>query len=116
MGSDRLRADLYDTRLQVLIEAKGATTRLCIRLAVGQLVDYRRYLSPRPRLAMLLPVAPPEDLAAIPHEVGIGLIWAVGDDFEGSIGGELINRDPPSSEEAIDSQSRRWGTRASASF
>lgn len=92
VGDDRLRTDLYDTRQNLLIEAKAAATREHLRQAVGQLVDYRRYLSPRPRLAILLPARPSADLAALPAEVDIGLIWAAGDGFEDSSGGEFVQR------------------------
>jgi hypothetical protein len=91
-GADVLRTDLYDTRLNLLIEAKAAPTRDLLRQAIGQLIDYRRYLSPRPRLAILLPERPSADLAALPGAVDIGLIWAVADGFEDSVGGQFVHR------------------------
>ena len=93
VAGETLRTDLYDTRLHLLIEAKAAATRNLLRQAVGQLVDYRRYLSPPPRLAVLLPEEPTPDLAALPPEVDIGIIWVVRDRFEDSAGGEFIERD-----------------------
>ncbi len=93
VGTDLLRTDLYDTRLNLLIEAKAAPRRDLLRQAIGQLVDYRRYLSPRPSLAILLPEKPAPDLAALPAEVEIETIWATGDSFEDSAGGELIRRE-----------------------
>jgi hypothetical protein len=92
VGGDTLRTDLYDTRLHLLIEAKGAVTRHLLRQAVGQLIDYGRYLTPLPRLAILLPSEPNHDLAALPAEVGIGIIWASREMFEDSAGGELTAR------------------------
>jgi len=92
VGREHLRVDLYDTELDLLIEAKGAATRNCMRQAVGQLVDYRRYLSPRPRLAILLPVRPSDDLFELPNDVGIAIIWAAGHGFSDSLGGELTTR------------------------
>ncbi len=70
-----LRVDLYDSQLDLLIEAKADTSRNHLRQAVGQLIDYRRYLSPRPSLAILLPGRPNDDLMQLPHQAGIGLIW-----------------------------------------
>lgn len=92
VGGDTLRTDLYDTRLHLLIEAKGAVSRYLLRQAVGQLIDYGRYLAPLPRLAVLLPSEPNRDLAALPAEVGIGIIWASRDGFEDSAAGELTAR------------------------
>lgn len=70
-----LRVDLYDSQLDLLIEAKGDTSRNHLRQAVGQLIDYGRYLSPRPSLAILLPRRPNDDLMQLPREAGIELIW-----------------------------------------
>lgn len=92
VGSHNLRVDLYDTQLDLLIEAKGRVTRDLIREAVGQLIDYRRYLSPRPRLAILIPTEMDADLAGLLQEAGIHGIWATGDGFVDSCGGELVAR------------------------
>ena len=92
VGRENLRADLYDSRLDLLIEAKSKVTRDLIREAVGQLIDYRRYLTPRPRLAILLPDEPAADLAGLPTEAGVAAIWASADGFFDSCGGELVAR------------------------
>ncbi len=90
-----LRADLYDTQLGLLIEAKGAVRREHIRLAVGQLIDYRRYLDPAPGLAVLLPQKPPGDLLGLPLSVGIDVIWADEHDrFVGTAGGTDRSGEP----------------------
>jgi hypothetical protein len=70
-----LRVDLFDPERNLLIEAKAAASRKHLRQAVGQLIDYQRYLSPRPVLAILVPLAPSQDLVRLPQEVGIDLIW-----------------------------------------
>ncbi len=70
-----LRVDIYDLHLNLLIEAKAASSRNHLRQAVGQLIDYQRYLSPRPWLAILVPQKPSRDLLGLPHEVGVELIW-----------------------------------------
>lgn len=87
-----LRVDLYDTRLNVLIEAKGTLSRRAIREAIGQLLDYRRYLWPRPAIAMLLPDALQGDLPGLPLEAGVSVIWQAGSSFRDSEGGHLIAR------------------------
>jgi hypothetical protein len=86
-----LRADLFDTHLDVLIEAKADVSRESIRYAIGQLLDYRRYMEPRPELALLLPMQLSADLAALPVEVGAAVIWSVDEGFTDSVGGRLTS-------------------------
>jgi hypothetical protein len=45
----------------LIIEAKGTVTREAIRMAVGQLLDYSRFVD-QPKLAVLLPEVPRQDL------------------------------------------------------
>lgn len=87
-----LRADLLDTKLHLLIEAKGATTREHVRYALGQLLDYRRYVTPRPRLALLVPNPLSADLGELQEEIGIGTIWPAGEGFTDSDEGRLSQR------------------------
>lgn len=71
-----LRADLYDPKRDLLIEAKASNSREHIRYAVGQLFDYRRRIDPRPRhLAILVPSKPAPDMLDLLAELGIGAIW-----------------------------------------
>jgi len=44
-----LRTDLYDPTRDLLIEAKAHSSREYIRYAIGQPLDYRRRIDPRPR-------------------------------------------------------------------
>jgi hypothetical protein len=76
-----LRADLYDTQIGVLIEAKAEANRENVRYAIGQLIDYRRYIDTRPAIAILVPAGLDGDLAAMPAEVGAGVIWPVDGGF-----------------------------------
>jgi hypothetical protein len=69
-----LFTDLYDATDNTLIEAKGTVDRGSIRMAVGQLVDYRRFLS-SPILAILVPEQPRTDLLSLAHSQGIRFIW-----------------------------------------
>jgi len=57
-----LFTDLFDVTANVLYEAKGVATREAVRMAVGQLLDYRRHLPTGPALAVLLPTSPTADL------------------------------------------------------
>lgn len=67
----------YDGTRDLLIEAKSSTDRGVIRLAVGQLLDYRRNV-PRPAatdLAVLLPMRPDDAMAEFLSSLGIKLVW-----------------------------------------
>ncbi|MFB7179036.1 hypothetical protein ACFCYI_15180 [Streptomyces sp. NPDC056257] len=70
--------DLYDIADNVLYEAKGQSTRPNIRMAVGQLLDYRRHLKDEVpdglRLAVLLPSEPTPDARAFLEAEGIALV------------------------------------------
>jgi hypothetical protein len=67
-----LYSDLYDPGARLVIEAKGTVTREAIRMALGQLLDYRRFVD-QSRLAILLPEAPRKDLRDLLalHQVSI---------------------------------------------
>ncbi|WP_327108509.1 restriction endonuclease [Nonomuraea glycinis] len=75
-----LYTDIYDATRQELIEAKGTTTREAMRMAIGQLMDYRRYLSPCD-LSILVPDQPRTDLIDLCRSLGIDVIWPHGDDW-----------------------------------
>jgi hypothetical protein len=71
VGSATLYSDLADVTDNVLYEAKGSAERMSIRLALGQVLDYGRYVEGS-RLAILLPEAPAADLVELleAHDVG----------------------------------------------
>ena len=50
--------DLYEPQANRIIEAKATSTREAVRMAVGQLFEYRMRSGRDPRLAVLLPDAP----------------------------------------------------------
>jgi hypothetical protein len=77
-----LYTDLHDRTDNVLVEAKGSVTREAIRMAVGQLLDYRRYLHPRPSLAVLVPDQPRSDLVDYCAAETIATVWRSNDSFE----------------------------------
>jgi hypothetical protein len=78
-----LFADLIDRTTNTLYEAKGTVERGALRMAVGQLLDYGRLLKPTPRLSVLVPSMPREDLRKYLSGAGVGLVWRDGRRFEG---------------------------------
>ncbi|MEV6611416.1 hypothetical protein [Kutzneria sp. NPDC051319] len=56
-----LRVDLYDVDRKELIEAKGSAEREYVRQALGQVLDYARFVE-HEHLAVLLPELPKADL------------------------------------------------------
>jgi hypothetical protein len=71
----RLRCDLFDETASVLIEAKGTVTREAVRMAIGQLMDYRRFEPEGVALVVLLPWMPSTDLIGLIHSVGATPVW-----------------------------------------
>lgn len=59
-----LYTDLFNEHARELVEAKGTATRNQVRLGLGQVLDYARYVE-HERLAVLLPVRPAEDLVEL---------------------------------------------------
>ncbi|RPK75690.1 hypothetical protein EES45_24700 [Streptomyces sp. ADI97-07] len=82
---DVLLPDLYDETDHVLYEAKGLTTRPNVRMAIGQLADYRRHM-PDPktlRVAVLLPSEPSPDVEKMLAAENVTLVYQTADGFEG---------------------------------
>ena len=77
-----LFSDLIDRTTNTLIEAKGSVERGAIRMAIGQLMDYRRFTDPAPQLAVLLPSQPRQDLKALLADLGVALVWQDGNTFK----------------------------------
>ena len=76
-----LFSDLYDATDNVLVEAKGSARRGAVRMAIGQLVDYARFVSPEPSKVVLLPSEPRADLLDLCSTAGIRVTWPEGDGF-----------------------------------
>ncbi|MFI7148194.1 restriction endonuclease [Nonomuraea sp. NPDC050022] len=72
-----LFTDLFDRDLGLLVEAKGSVTRENVRMAIGQLTDYGRFLPDATR-AILLPTEPRSDLIKLAHSQNIVILWPVG--------------------------------------
>ena len=74
-----LFTDLYDKTTNKLYEAKGTVTRNAFRMAIGQLADYARLITPTPARAILVPEEPRPDLIALAHRQGIEVVWLTDD-------------------------------------
>lgn len=74
-GMRSLLADLFDHTDNVLYEAKGSSSREAVRMALGQLLDYRRHIDSRPAVSVLLPDKPVDDLLALLSEHGVGCVY-----------------------------------------
>lgn len=70
-SGERLVIDGYDDVTDCLIEAKASATRQGIRMAIGQLLDYRRHIAPGASLAILLPEVPSDDLVTLVQSLHI---------------------------------------------
>ncbi|NEY33841.1 hypothetical protein GTU99_16815 [Streptomyces sp. PRKS01-65] len=80
-----LTPDLYDATDHVLYEAKGLTTRANVRMAIGQLADYRRHIPNGHglRVAVLLPSEPTADVRDLLAAEGVALVYQTENGFAG---------------------------------
>ncbi|MFF5446923.1 hypothetical protein [Streptomyces sp. NPDC012888] len=80
-----LTPDLYDQTDHVLYEAKGQASRNNVRMAIGQLADYRRHIPGENtlRTAVLLPDEPTPDVKDLLAARNIALIYQTEDGFSG---------------------------------
>lgn len=86
-----LRADLFIRDADVLVEAKASDARHAVRMAIGQLSDYRRFEPSDPDVAVLLPRRPIPDLQRLLAGLEIGIVWPVRGGFRDTVGGRLVN-------------------------
>ena len=77
-----LFCDLVDETAKVLYEAKSNTRRESIRMALGQLYDYRRFEPKSMGMAVLLPRQPGEDLIEYLASAQIGVVWQTREGFD----------------------------------
>jgi hypothetical protein len=75
-----IRVDLLDESREALIEAKGTVTREALRMAVGQLADYGRFI-PHKRKAVLVPSRPRRDLEALLESADIAVVWKTAEGY-----------------------------------
>ncbi|MGV9395646.1 restriction endonuclease [Streptomyces sp. NPDC003668] len=76
-----LLTDLYVPDLDVLIEAKGSVTRENMRMALGQLIDYNRFVRAKYQ-AVLVPSKPRPDLIELANAAGQAIIWPQGNGYK----------------------------------
>ncbi|GAB3269942.1 hypothetical protein [Kineosporia babensis] len=69
-----LLTDVWIPAHQLLVESKASSSRESIREAIGQLIDYTRFVKTS-RRAVLVPEAPSADLLALLHSQEIAAIW-----------------------------------------
>jgi hypothetical protein len=75
-----LYSDLWDATNRDLIEAKATVSREHLRMAVGQLLDYRRFVDAA-TLTVLVPRRPRADLLAYLAAAGVQAVYPDGDDW-----------------------------------
>jgi hypothetical protein len=86
-----LRSDLYDHDTGLLVEAKAHADRASLRMAIGQLLDYERFVEPAPRAkAVLVPDRPTPDLVELLDSLTVAVIWTAGGRFRDNRGGKLV--------------------------
>lgn len=69
-----LFTDTWVPASRELFEVKGDATRYNIRMAIGQLLDYRRHISPPPAASVIVvPIRPSIDLIDLVASVGLSL-------------------------------------------
>jgi hypothetical protein len=93
-GEGIFYCDVYVGDRGHLIEAKSSTSREDLRMAIGQLFDYKR-LSQQAgravaRIAVLLPERPAADMEALLTSLNIGVIWRNGRTFSDNCQGALV--------------------------
>jgi hypothetical protein len=86
-GTSPMYNDIWVEDRRHLIEAKGETTRGNVRMAIGQLIDYGRFVEDVRATAVLLPKEPSDDLKKFVKAAKSSCIWASDMGFEDDAGG-----------------------------
>lgn len=73
-GGHLMYTDLYIKESRELIEAKSSSSREHVRGALGQILDYARYVE-HSRLAVLTPSRPSDEMISLLIAHGVGCIW-----------------------------------------
>ena len=88
-GEGRIRNDLYNISRDQLVEAKASIERPYVRMGIGQLFDYRRFLESQPALGLLLPERPRDSIEVLLADLEIAAIWPTSNGFEDSADGSF---------------------------
>jgi len=80
-GTGKMYSDIFNETRGHLIEAKADASRNNMRMAVGQLADYARFVPEAHRYAVLVWVKPHPDLLALLTRQSLSAIWREGDCF-----------------------------------
>ncbi len=80
-------SDLFNDTRNQLVEAKSGISRNDVRMGIGQLVDYARFVDKRARRAVLLDARPDPDLLKLLDTQGIAAVWRLGDGFADNANG-----------------------------
>jgi hypothetical protein len=83
-------SDAWIADRNALIEAKNSDSRDSLRQAIGQLYDYKRFHTPAPHLAVLLPYPPTAERLGLLRSAGIEAIWPFGAGFRDSAQGRFV--------------------------
>lgn len=78
-GQSPMYTDLWIGGVNILLEVKSNADRVSVRMALGQLIDYTRFLRTAAR-AILLPEEPEADLFKLAKSQNTALIWPVAGD------------------------------------
>jgi hypothetical protein len=89
-SSHALYSDLYNETRGHLVEAKAGIGRGDVRMAIGQLADYGRFVPKGTDRAVLLDAKPQPDLLALLHAQGIAAIWRNGPGFADNAEGRFV--------------------------
>ncbi|MGZ3145851.1 EVE domain-containing protein [Lentzea chajnantorensis] len=82
-SGEQLVCDVFDEDVPMIIEAKKSASREHVRMAIGQLFDYRHHLRRDAVQAVLLPSRPSSSVVDLLWSLGIKLIYRDGDVFHG---------------------------------
>lgn len=74
-STERLLTDIYDDETRTLYEAKASSARPDVRLGLGQILDYSRFIDGCEALALLLPSRPTDDLLDLLHTFDVRAVW-----------------------------------------
>lgn len=75
LRSARLHTDLFDRSRWRVIEAKAVLDRRTLRVAVGQLLDYRRFFNRKPSVGVLLPHRPTREDLKFLNDCRVVAVW-----------------------------------------